>query len=215
MWKHGKTSAATAILIFLLLAGAGCFFTPREPDEGSGVVEVCEPVQTADDMLERMPDAMEKFVSTGYQCLLSENNFVFNADVFDSTDLADRGIDVFTTPWTREDMIDAFELLITCFSDQNTRVGAMVLTYKGDMVVTDSTTTAQIYETDYELMIRSVTVATGVEDSVRLGGSLRWVVEDEGDSWRITRWDDFRKGESPTWGFFTGSAEGGVDFCPE
>lgn len=215
MWKSMKCSGVSAVLILLLVFGGGCFFSPRKPESGNTAVEVCEPVQTADDMVNRMSDAMESFLTTGFQCLLSQDNFVFHADVFDSTDLADQGIDVFTSPWDWEKTVDAFDLLRTCFSDQNARVGGVVLTYSGDLVVTDSTSTAQIYETDYSMLIQSLKIATGVEDSVRLGGSLRWVVEDEGDSWRITRWDDFRKGESPTWGIFTGGAEGGVDFCPE
>lgn len=216
MRNHPVRSTIMATLLFLVTFAGDCFFTPREPEKGDTVEAVCDPVQTAEDIPDRMSAAMESFSTPGFQCLLSAANFVFRPDASDSTDLADLGLDVFTTTWNRDREVGAFELLITCFNNGSTRIGGISLAYVGDEIrVTDSTTTVKIIETDYEITILSVLMVNGESYSLPLGGALRWVVQDEGDSWRIIRWDDFRKGETPTWGNYTGGADGGSDFCPD
>jgi hypothetical protein len=209
-------AALSALLFFVAFAG-DCFFSPREPEDPGGVqAEVCEPVQTAEGMPQELSFAYGELDRATYECLLSED-FVFRPDQADSTDLADAGISVYETVWDRFKEIDAYEQIVNCFNDRRNRIGGITLLYTGTDPIkfTDSTTTVVIMETDYLLTIIYFDVAAQTSDSLRFEGSLRMHLRDEGDSWRIARWDDFRAKPIDTWGLFKGRVEGGQNFCPE
>ena len=209
------TAALPALLTALI--GAGCFFSPRDADdpnvEGPGI---SEPAKSAEEVTTMLQGAYDSFDQAQYEILLTED-LVFRPDPLDSTDLADAGIFPFAETWGFTAEEDAFNRIVSCFNDGATRFGSISLAYTGEPVLNDSSVTGfSRYETDYAIGIFYFNLQTSLGDSLKFDGSMRLFIRDEGDgTYRIYRWEDLRKGELTTWGFYKGQVASSQSYCPE
>ncbi|MBN1825141.1 MAG: hypothetical protein JW958_02670 [Candidatus Eisenbacteria bacterium] len=212
--RRAARAAGAAVLLAAVLLAGGCFFSPRDAEEASTGESAVEPAKTKEEVLTLLQVSYEKFYEAQYQVLLSVD-FAFHPDRTDSSELADAGVTGYLAPWGNYEEIDTFNRLLSCFNSGSERIGYMILEYTGDPVTTDSSVSGySTYESDYRVGIYYFDIAAAADDSLVFDGSLRLYIHDEGDAFRIYRWDDFRKGNLSTWGYYKGQVAGGQDYCP-
>lgn len=203
------------VALLVALIPSGCFFSPRDAEDSEGNGVAGEYAKSPDEVISMLRTAYENIVLTNYELLLAED-FLFVPDRSDSTALADEGVTSYNSAWLMEDEKETFERLIACFANYSTRAGGMIFDYTGDPVLTDSSVTGYSkYDSDYRLAIHYQDIMSEHQDSLVFDGSMTIFIRDDGDAFRIYRWDDFRKGSLSTWGFYKGMVAGSQSYCPE
>ncbi|MBM3321009.1 MAG: hypothetical protein FJY73_10075 [Candidatus Eisenbacteria bacterium] len=200
------------------LCMAGCFFEPRDAEPPGGGGGTSEPAKSPEEVTEKLVTAFETFHRPQYQLLLA-GDFRFVPDRADSTDLADAGHTPFEEPWGLAREEDVFSRIQSCFNNSQTKMGTMDLEYTGNPIATDSSVTGySTYESDYDLTVYYVTlVSPSREDSVLFDGSMKLFIRYESNdgTYRIYRWEDFRKGALRSWGYYKGEVAASLSYCPD
>jgi len=215
-WAKVAGHWVAALLIPAFLVGTACFFTPREAeDSGNGTTGAAEPAKSPEEVRDKLVSAYETFDEQQYAILLADD-FLFIPDRADSIALAEDGVTVYSSAWDLTDEEDAFNRILVCFNNNQTRTGAMALEYTGDPVITDSSVTGfSTFETDYTVDIVYVDlVPGGGTGSVSFQGRMKLFIRDDVDAYHIYRWEDLRKGSLDSWGLYKGQVAGAQEYCP-
>ncbi len=210
-----ETLPARLIVVGVLVAilGGGCFFSPRDPDPPRGPGgggRLCPTVSTSQEFADDFARALAPFTVEGIDCLFAED-FVFHPSSSDSSELADGGSDVFAKPWDRTKILDVFQLIKVCIDDRAVAgVGwGIELTYP-DVLDEEIEETKVRYSGAYNMVLTYFTEESGQVDLV-FAGRIVLDVRDEGDSWRLFRWEDGRQPPDESWGRFMGDVEAGIE----
>lgn len=211
----GKARTIGAAGAALLLA-AGCFFTPREAEDPKDITIVTEPAKSPEEVISKLENSFLTWNTTQFVDLMTDD-YIFHPDRSDSSDFADAGVFPFAAPWAPADEEIVFNRIFACFNDGATKNGNMLLSYTGDQVFTDSSVTGfSTFESDYTIGVYYVHLQTSEQDSVKFDGALKLFIRDTGGgTYEIYRWEDFRKGSFPTWGYYKGQVAANQDYCPE
>ncbi|NNE09252.1 MAG: hypothetical protein HKN20_11880 [Gemmatimonadetes bacterium] len=203
---------AISILFVLLLAG-GCFFEPREAEQGTGgQTEVCSSPSSPDVMPQELIDALQTIVWDRFSCLYTED-FVFIPDAADVVDLTENGIAV-PEPWGVDEEFTAFNFISACHKGTTRQAGVIELVLDDIDILPDDDLSLEEFTAKYTLTILSLAVETGVLGEFVYEGVWEITTVETDEGWKIAEWVDLQTGgENPTWGFFKGQVNGGVDFC--
>ncbi len=203
---------ATSILFVLLLAG-GCFFEPRQAEEGTGgQTEVCSVPSSPDAIPQELIDGVVNISWDRFSCLYAED-FVFIPDAADVVDLAENGI-TYPDPWGLDLEFTTFNDIRACHNGSLRQVGAIELVLDDIDFLPDDDLSLEEFTAKYTLTIFSLSVETGVSGEFVYEGVWEITTVETDEGWKISEWVDLQSGgQNPTWGFLKGQVNGGVDFC--
>lgn len=204
---------ATSILLVLLLAG-GCFFEPREAEQGDsgGPSQVCSVPSSPDALPQELIDGIATIFWDRFSCLYTED-FVFTPDAADVVDLAESGI-TYPDPWGIDLEFTTFNDIRACHIGALRQAGVIELILDDINFLPDDDLSLEEFTADYTLIIRSLSVETGVLGEFFYEGVWEITTVETDEGWKISEWVDLQAGgQNSTWGFLKGQVNGGVDFC--
>jgi len=142
-------------------------------------------------VFQEMTASLESLQSTNYERAISEN-FVFSPTQEDSLDEAFTGTNIYAD-WNKTVEMDALGLLFADAQD-------ISVEFRPSVIINQNTFVR--YSVEYELAVVNVATPT---DTTHYEGLAEFDVRLEGDSWRLTFWNEIDSvPDRPTWGFLRG-----------